>query len=493
MNLAHELELDSQTELLERLQLLTRFGSNLVNVYGSQGAGKSWLAQRYLEEYADDTNQALVLCHPQQTDEQRRTTILSQLVSEPLFNPKDSLLDSFSALFADRDCNIAVAIDDAHLLSETLVSELWMWILECQDNPAWTINVILFVESNRLEALLTRLTYGQELKPIDLEIEHLSEEEADRLFENRVMRFIEDAMEKRVRNAYKKVQRTPGAIMALAEKKTEKRVVVRSIVGSPFNIALVVIIITLLIGAGYWWMLSQPQPGEQSGEPTQQEASSSLEQTAIPTLPTNAQSGANGVSDPMTAQPKTPRSSTTVGTHAQPQTDDSLPNDDAAALPPEVKEDMTGVGQTPQSNENRVVINSDVVDALVDDEKQPQPSNMAQAQQQAEQQQDALSQSFDAARADLNAMSPRSYTLQLAAVKSLDEVRKFLNEYQLDGQVNVYPTDRSGTTWYIVTYENYPTIQMARDAVSTLPGRLQSLGPWAKSLRQVQRELTRTK
>ena len=426
MNLAHELELDSQTELLERLQLLTRFGSNLVNVYGSEGAGKSWLAQRYLEEYADDTNQALVLCHPQQTDEQRRTTILSQLVSEPLFNPKDSLIDSFSALFADSRCNIAVAIDDAHLLSETLVSELWMWILECQDNPAWTINVMLFVESNRLETLLTRLTYGQELKPIDLEIERLSEEEADRLFENRVMRFIEDAMEKRVRNAYKKVQRTPGAIMALADKKTEKRVVVKSIVGSPFNIALLVVIITLLIGAGYWWMLSQPEPGENSHTGVKKV----VEQTAIPTLPQTDSSSSN-TSDPVTSQPQTPRSSTVVGTHAQPSSTsqeqvDTIPNDDASSLPPEVKEDMTGVGGKPEDEQNRVVINSDVVDALVDDgDKKPQPSNMAQAQQQAEQQQDELSQSFDAARADLNSMSPRSYTLQLAAAKSLSEVRKF--------------------------------------------------------------------
>lgn len=38
MSLAHELDLESQTELLERLQLLTRFGSNLVNVCGRQGA-----------------------------------------------------------------------------------------------------------------------------------------------------------------------------------------------------------------------------------------------------------------------------------------------------------------------------------------------------------------------------------------------------------------------------------------------------------------------
>ncbi len=40
MSLAHELrvlELESQVELLERLQLLTNFGSNLVTISGEQG------------------------------------------------------------------------------------------------------------------------------------------------------------------------------------------------------------------------------------------------------------------------------------------------------------------------------------------------------------------------------------------------------------------------------------------------------------------------
>lgn len=192
MSVEHELELDSQTELLERLQLLTRFGSNLVNVFGGLGAGKSWLAQRYLEYWAADKNQSLLLCHPNQSDEQHRTTILSQVLSEPLFNAKDALLDSFSRLIGERTtCDIVVVIDDAHLLSDTLLSELWMWVLEAQTNPRWTINVVLFAQANRLDALLTRLTYGQEHKPIELEIEPLSEYEADRLFEQRVMRYVD--------------------------------------------------------------------------------------------------------------------------------------------------------------------------------------------------------------------------------------------------------------------------------------------------------------
>ena len=500
MSLAHELELNSQTELLERLQLLTRFGSNLVNVFGVEGSGKSWLAQRYLEQWADDKNQALLMCHPNQSDEQHRTTILSQLVSEPLFDPKDSLSDSFAQLFAETGCDIVVTIDDAHLLSEALVSELWMWILESQANPLWTVNVVLFVESNRLEPLLTRLSYGQEQKPIDLEIEQLSEEEADRLFENRVMRYVDDSMERRARNAYKKVKRIPGDIMALAEQKAEKRIVIRSIVASPLNLTLIVLVLLLLIGGGYWWMLSQPQPGEHHSAMTQgageQGNANNPEQTAIPTLPDTVQKP----SQSMTQQPENEANNgNSSPANVAVSTDGAV--DDSSALPPDVKVNNEGVGES-EDNQQRVVIDSNVVDKLMEDNASSADTKAIDAvvdQSRSTEETAPASkpvpsdQSFALARQALKEMSPRSYTLQLAAVKSLPEVQSFLSQYQLEGKVNVYPTIRNSEQWYIITYENYPTIQLARDAVDTLPGRLQALGPWAKSLSQVHRELDRVK
>lgn len=501
MSLAHVLELDSQTELLERLQLLTRFGSNLVNVCGSQGAGKSWLAQRYLEVWADDKNQSLLMCHPNQDDEQRRTTILSQLSSESLFNPKDSLSQSFSHLFEQNECDIVVVIDDAHLLSETMVSELWMWILESQNNPLWTVNVVMFAQATGLDALLTRLSYGQELKPVDLEVELLTRDEADRLFEQRVMRYVEDENERRVRAAYKKVKYLPGEIMALGEQKAEKRIVIRSIIGSPINAALVIIILLLIIGGGYWWWLSQPSPDDKA----QQLTLTQQTQTAIPTLSEGdgAESGisVDGSDSTATAQ------------------SDSDAVDDSSALPPDVMEMNDGVG-IGDDEQQRVVITSDVVDALLDgkpeqadtsdidnlveDSSVPQTEVSTPAQtvdvQPAEPEvtnepQDApqTTITFSFAREELKAMSPRSYTLQLAAVNSLPEAQRFINQYQLQGQVNVYPTIRNDVEWYIITYSNYPTIQLARDAVETLSQPLQNVGPWAKSLSQVHREIDRAK
>jgi len=484
MSVAHDprvLEFKTQTELLGRLQLLTNFGSNLVTVGGEKGAGKTWLVHYYLEAWAQDKNQALLMCYPNQDDSQRRSTILNQLISEPSYSPTDSLVESFTRNMQGEHCDIVIAIDDAHLLSESFVTELWMLVIEAQANPSWTINVLLFAQANALDALLTRLGYGQDQKPIDLEIESFTQDEADLFFEQLVIRFVDDDMEKRVRNAYRNVELRPGEIMALGEQKVEKRIIIRSIVGSPINIALLSLTLLVLIGGGYWWLMLQPSAEEQA-----QQVSESMEQTVIPTLADQAQQK--------------------VEEAAESELEDSMLDQgsvetDDIALPPEVAEVNSHVGNQEEEHQ-RVIISSDVVDALMEspsqsdsqDETMLRDQTIGTGPQTSEQTvtPDQPNISFSFTKEELNSFSPRSYTLQLAAVRSLQEVQVFLDKHSLSNQVFIYPTNRNNNEWYIITYQNYPTIQVARDAVRSLPADVQNLDPWAKSLGQVQREIRNT-
>ncbi|CAH6803990.1 Cell division protein DamX [Vibrio chagasii] len=502
MSLAHELrvlELESQVELLERLQLLTNFGSNLVTVAGKPGSGRSWLAQRYLEAWATEKNQCLLLCHPSQDDQQRRALILSQIVSDPLFNQHDSLSDSLARLLDGEPCSVVIVVDDAHRLSERLVSELWMLVLEAQANPQWTINVVLFSEIGHLDTLLTRLSYGQQHKPIDLEIDDLSQPEAEHFFESLVIRYVDDESETRVRRAFNKAQPLPGELMALGELKVEKRIIIRSIIGSPINIAIVVALLLLLIGGGYWWMFSQPTPDDKA-----QSLIAPIEQTVIPTFEVDngsEQTGVEGVVDTET--------STDISYQGA--------DDDSSSLPPVVVEETASVGEVEQ-DQQRVVITSDVVDALLDDKAQSADTSAIDAAVEENTQVEANSQAdaeavapadeksdltestpptkkitFSFAREELQAISPRAYTLQLSAMTSLEDVQSFIEEYDLENKVRIYPTLRNDTKWFIITYQDYPTIQVARDAVSTLSKPLQQLEPWAKSMNQVHREIERAK
>ncbi|MFI3273645.1 SPOR domain-containing protein [Vibrio sp.] len=504
MSLAHELrvlELESQVELLERLQLLTNFGSNLVTVAGKTGSGRSWLAQRYLEAWSTEKNQCLLLCHPSQDDQQRRALILSQIVSDPLFNQHDSLSDSLTRLLDGDSCNVVIVVDDAHRLSELLVSELWMLVLEAQSNPQWTINIVLFSDTGHLDTLLTRLSYGQQHKPIDLEIDDLSQPEAEHFFESLVIRYVDDESETRVRRAFSKAQPLPGELMALGELKVEKRIIIRSIIGSPINIAIVVALL-LLIGGGYWWMFSQPTPDDKA-----QSLIAPIEQTAIPTFEVESGAEQTGVDGAVDSEAETDMSYQGA-------------DDDSSSLPPTVVEDTASVGEVEQ-DQQRVVITSDVVDALLDDKPESADTSAIDAAVEENTEATASAQpdsaqadpkptvdeeseltdstpptkkiTFSFAREELQAISPRAYTLQLSAMTSLEDVQSFIEEYDLENKVRIYPTLRNDTKWFIITYQDFPTIQVARDAVSALSKPLQQLEPWAKSMNQVHREIERAK
>ncbi len=175
--------------------------------------------------------------------------------------------------------------------------------------------------------------------------------------------------------------------------------------------------------------------------------------------------------------------------------------DDTASLPPAVTSETASVGVA-ESGE-RVVITSDVVDALLDDNTSVAVAKAAEIQNvvtpkvevvdvdNAQKLQTPITFSF--AREELNALPANHYTLQIAAMTELKDVQLFLNQHTFDKPVRVYPTLRGDEKWYIVTYDVYPSIQTARDAAEALPEDIQSLGPWPKSLSQVQREITRWK
>lgn len=100
--------------------------------------------------------------------------------------------------------------------------------------------------------------------------------------------------------------------------------------------------------------------------------------------------------------------------------------------------------------------------------------------------------SFSFARDELKAMSPRSYTLQLAAMNSLQDVQGFIDEHKLQGKVYVYPTLRNDVEWFIVTMATIPPSKWRVMPQKTLCFAT-GVSPWAKSLSQVQREIERKK
>ncbi len=483
MSFAHELrvlELNTQVELLNRLQLLTNFGSNIIAVHGYPGAGRTWLAQRYLEAWATDKNQLLLMCHANQGDEQRRSILLNQVVHDPLFNEQDPLTESLERMLDGEPCDIALVVDDAHLLSERLLSELVHLAQYSQRQSHWKINVVLFCNTGSIESTLMHLCQPFELKPIELEIEPLTSDEAETFFDSQVLRFISDeGMKSKAAKAFSKTEKLPGEIMKLGDQKMEKRIIIRSIVGSPAKIATTVLVLLLLIGGGYWWLLSKPAPE------TPEVKVATVEETVIAPKPGD------------TLHDDVPKRSVTDDDESQ-LIDDI--QDDTLALPPAVVGQTTTLDSQEESDK-RIVLSSDVVDALMDKDAPKEPNVAAELDKveqtvlsdtsSTEQTDSPEPSQLVLAQDELLQVAESRYTLQLAAMTSEEEVQSFIQVHKLEDKVRVYSTLRSGREWFIITYQDFPSIQSARDAVEELSDELQFVSPWAKSLSQVHREIER--
>ncbi len=492
------LELDSQTNVLSRIQFVTRFGSHLVHVEGVQGSGKSWLAQRYLDNWCNDTNQVLLTCHPNQSIQQRRDIILRQVVSAPLFNDVDTLVDSLERMLTDEQCNLVIVIDDADLLSSDLLCELWLLIQKAQSVQNWQINVLLFSKRHELTAALSQMSYGQENKAVDIDIEPLTREEATRFAEVLAIPFAKNKEEERhIRDLANRDNCLPADFIVCDKKKVERRVIIRSVTNSPVGILAIACFLLVATVGTYWWM------GNPASTLLSTEALTQGNEQLVIAENDEITTDKDGLLSEHSLENET---------HPMPR---------AVIATPVIANSL-------QYEEERVTVPSEVVDVLVDytnepepkavtkedspavvelnkplklaetseltaEEPEPEKENIAKSPEAVEQSSPEMPITFSMADKELKAISDKRYILQLAALTNTEATQKFIDEHQIEDQVRIYQTLRNGSIWYIVTFGDYATIALARSAVQMLPSSVQTLGPWVKSLVQVHREIDSVK
>ena len=95
--------------------------------------------------------------------------------------------------------------------------------------------------------------------------------------------------------------------------------------------------------------------------------------------------------------------------------------------------------------------------------------------------------------AELQAINQRHYALQLAALKSMSAASNFVADYDIADIATVYETRRNGEPWFIIVTGDYPDMVSARKAETRLPARLRAVQPWVKSYAQIHREIERAK
>ncbi|QUJ67232.1 AAA family ATPase [Photobacterium sp. GJ3] len=524
------LDLDSQIHLLSRVQFLTRFGSHLIQISGDEGAGKTWLAQRYLEQWADadgsQARQALLMCHPAQQDNQHRSILLNQLIPNAVFNDTDPLQQSLERLLEGKPVELLLVIDDAQMLSPALIGELWALVTKAQSAADWQVNVLLFSQTGRLTKALRQVSHGQGQAPLELEIPPLSEPEVQTFLELVLSSHSLDANQRRTLKAQaEQVPPTPGALTALNRTEVENMASSSSRTFSPLS--LLAVLLALVVAAGVFWYFPSGQDAAQQREPeTDEPAPVALDEA---------------LAESETQLPQATADTTLVVDEAAPsvldasetEVSDGLPQDTESAdtLPPPVKFEGLTVGRSGDTGK-RVVVPSDLVDAMITEQETggsgeqavagsaalnaaiqdvinappeaqaesdtaPQVTETpAPTQTQAETEPvapfAALQAAMQADKETLKAVNSRHYALQLAAMHSLEATRSFLTEYGIQEIAQVYQTQRQGVRWYIVVTGDFATVAAARQAQSQLPDKVQAVQPWVKSYTQIHREIDRS-
>jgi len=81
------------------------------------------------------------------------------------------------------------------------------------------------------------------------------------------------------------------------------------------------------------------------------------------------------------------------------------------------------------------------------------------------------------------------WTLQLLGAREAETLLIFSRQHSLTNNAAWYKTWLKGKPYYVLVYGNYANRDLARDAISTLPKKLRSIKPWAKSIKSVQQSI----
>ena len=81
---------------------------------------------------------------------------------------------------------------------------------------------------------------------------------------------------------------------------------------------------------------------------------------------------------------------------------------------------------------------------------------------------------------------PDHYALQLAAGRSEQNIKAFINRHGLTGEAAYFKSTRNGDDWYCILYGTYSDYDQAKQALNALPNRLRRNRPWVRTLSSVQ-------
>ncbi|EAR54599.1 hypothetical DamX-related protein [Photobacterium sp. SKA34] len=529
---AKNLDLDSQIQLLSRVQFITRFSSHLLLLNGTQGSGKTWLAHQYLENYAQHAEQALLTCTDDQTLQQQRTLLLQQFHSTPMFNEQDSLSQSAEHLLPEK-INFVIIIDNAHFLAPELLAELWALVRQTEMHSGWQINVLLFADPNVITQPFGDIVRSIGPALLELEINELSPNEISQFSEMLLNDEQLGSQHRRdIKSRLARVEPRPGALQQFPKQDvTAMSKGSRRLPPTQLLLGLIVIVCIIIVGWFGFKALQETKTTDSLASEAESIVTDPIESTDIvmdeKPLPTDiysegltvgrAENEAQRVVVPSplidamideqrvggtgkSAAKEFTKEVLFVPVQNEPVISDGVATQtrhQAASnntVMPEGERDLTApsasatnitpddVSSLPAVKVRKPEVKRSATAMIVKPDSKPLlPKKEVVAQTPIKL----------ANTAAILAINKGHYAIQLSASMSWNETKAFVEKNKIQSSARIYKTRRKGKIWFIVISGDYTTATRARSAIKAFPKQLKVLSPWPKPYRKIQQEIER--
>lgn len=428
-------ELDSQTQVLSRVRFLSRFGSPFIHISGPEGAGKSFLAQHLLDEQDPERVRcALLAGRKDQADTLVRSLLVHQLVDQAAYDDATPLAEFLPELAREGRRDLLIIVDDAQLLSDAMLMELWQLAGTSRQAGNRRCAVVLFGPAEGLAERIKALPAQQGVAQMTIDVPQLTRAEALTLMKAALVRAQRPAQDA---EALLGSALRPGAVLAAAEKpllpepepdllpkpRAQRAKESRSRVGL---ISLAVLVL-LALGAGTWvWLSEHSAPAKSTFTPGDRAASVSSQPLGGQSDATSAEKVLPKVDgaplDPVPDVKGRLNSGEVEPIQQNEQVRLTEQSPVAQITAPTEPSETTQAQILPQTGK-RVVLPGNVVDALVAAEQQVQqaatPTAPATSANAAEAAKPAATSTSDSTTATSTAISPE----QAAAAKRAESAK----------------------------------------------------------------------
>jgi len=500
-------------KLLRLFNYLARFSRKLVLLTGANGSGKTALLEHFVNEQNEQERVCFFTALNTDTPKQVLAEISEQLkVSNLAGNESPEKLiraiRDYSLEQLDHDQNCMVVIDDAHLLDQEVLEQLYQLTLNVAEQRC-AISLLLCGGGE----LFTQV---QQVVPGDISEKTIFHQQISPLSDSEVtqylrMHFSENAGQSKPPFSQAEYQAIFEQSEGLPRRVNEaaKQVLAAGMVGllvssesvnqkSKIFVGILAVILLMIGGGFFWWQNNDQSPAKE--ETVNQSMVGQIERSAEEEIPAEIEQAIEGqlfvepeAEELVAAQDD---SIAELGANERAVEDASLvPVVKVNEVKIETKAEVVEV-ESDELNAEALKPAAEVI-AKPEDEQVVESRTVATHSllETVEEQKPAtevvvpkaepstrLAQ--DAAR--ILAFSSSEYTMQLLGSKKEESIHKIMAKLPDDTNLMYFEKTHKGAPWFVLVYGHYTSRAAANAAAAKMPAALNGIKPWVRGISGVQ-------